>query len=65
MIATGPAAEIIRRSGDIDLRQFPVPAFFELDSGPFITAAIGVENRTCKAHVAVSVIGRREASDPR
>lgn len=42
VVDTGPAAEVVRTGADINLTDFPVPCFFELDSGPFITAAIGV-----------------------
>lgn len=42
MLCTGPAGEIVRTGTDINLHDLPVPSFFELDSGPFITAAIGV-----------------------
>jgi UbiD family decarboxylase len=41
-VATGPVKEIVTSGRDIDLGQLPVPTFFELDSGPFITAAIGI-----------------------
>jgi UbiD family decarboxylase len=41
-VATGPAAEIIKTGAEVNLHELPVPSFFELDSGPFITAAIGV-----------------------
>jgi 2,5-furandicarboxylate decarboxylase 1 len=40
--ATAPSKEVIRRGDDINLLELPVPTFFELDSGAFITAAIGV-----------------------
>lgn len=39
---TSPAQEVVIKSDDIDLHKLPVPTFFELDSGPFITAAVGV-----------------------
>jgi 2,5-furandicarboxylate decarboxylase 1 len=41
-VATGPVKEVIRRGDDINLHELPVPTYFELDSGPFITAAVGV-----------------------
>lgn len=41
-VATGPSKEIVRTGADIDLARLPVPTFFELDSGPFITAAVGI-----------------------
>ena len=39
---TGPTKENIISGDDVDLADLPVPTFFELDSGPFITGAIGV-----------------------
>jgi len=41
-VTKAPCKEVIRRGGEIDLTALPVPTFFELDSGPFITAAIGI-----------------------
>lgn len=41
-VTTGPSKEVIRTGGDIDLNELPVPSFFELDSGAFITAAVGI-----------------------
>ena len=41
-VATGPCKEVIRMGADINLYDLPVPSFFELDSGAFITAAIGI-----------------------
>ncbi len=41
-VASGPAAEIVRTGDDVNLLDLPVPHFFERDSGPFITAAIGI-----------------------
>ncbi|GMW07647.1 MAG: UbiD family decarboxylase [Gammaproteobacteria bacterium] len=41
-VAGGPAAEIVHLGNDINLLELPVPHFFEHDSGPFITAAVGI-----------------------
>lgn len=41
-VADAPCKEVIRRESEVDLGTLPVPTFFELDSGPFITAAIGI-----------------------
>jgi UbiD family decarboxylase len=41
-VATGPCKQNAIRGADIDLGELPVPTFFELDSGPFITGAIGI-----------------------
>jgi 2,5-furandicarboxylate decarboxylase 1 len=41
-VASGPVKDVIRSGDDVDLGDIPVPTFFELDSGPFITGAIGV-----------------------
>ena len=37
-----PVKDVIIQGPDVDLSDLPVPTFFELDSGPFITAAVGV-----------------------
>ena len=42
IVATSPAKEVIKRGVDVDLAELPVPTFFELDSGPFLTGAIGI-----------------------
>jgi len=34
--------EIVITGDDVDLSTLPIPTFFELDSGPFMTAAIGI-----------------------
>ena len=34
--------EVAIEGSDVDLGTLPVPTFFELDTGPFITAAIGI-----------------------
>lgn len=41
-IDSGPCKENIVTGDDVDLADLPVPTFFELDSGPFITGAIGI-----------------------
>jgi UbiD family decarboxylase len=41
-VASGPVKEVILSGSGVDLGQLPVPTFFELDSGPFITAAVGI-----------------------
>lgn len=41
-VAAGPCNEVVITGPELDLRQLPVPQFFELDSGPFITAAVGI-----------------------
>lgn len=41
-VVTGPVKEIVKTGAAIDLTALPVPTFFELDSGPFITAAVGI-----------------------
>jgi 2,5-furandicarboxylate decarboxylase 1 len=41
-VATGPCKENTITGDAIDLAELPVPSFFELDSGAFITGAIGI-----------------------
>lgn len=41
-VETGPVKDVICTGANVDLADIPVPTFFELDSGPFITGAIGV-----------------------
>lgn len=40
-VTDAPVKEVVRTGADIDLGALPVPTFFELDSGPFITGAVG------------------------
>jgi UbiD family decarboxylase len=42
VIDSSPAWEVIDRDEKVQLSSLPVPTFFELDSGPFITGAIGI-----------------------
>lgn len=41
-VENGPVKENIITGDSINLQDIPVPTFFELDSGPFITGAIGI-----------------------
>ncbi|MGI9309085.1 MAG: UbiD family decarboxylase [Gammaproteobacteria bacterium] len=41
-VDTGPAKEVIQTGDDVDLTALPVPTYFEFDSGPFITSAVGI-----------------------
>jgi len=41
-VTSGPVQENVITGPAIDLADLPVPKFFELDSGPFITGAIGI-----------------------
>lgn len=41
-VDTGPVKDVVLRDDAIDLHRLPVPTFFALDSGPFITGAVGV-----------------------
>jgi 2,5-furandicarboxylate decarboxylase 1 len=41
-VATGPVKDFVITGDDIDLADLPVPTFFELDSGAFITGAVGI-----------------------
>jgi len=41
-VDAGPVKEVIMKGEQIDVTKLPVPTFFEDDSGPFITAGIGV-----------------------
>ncbi len=40
-VDNAPSQSVVIQGADINLHDLPVPTFFELDSGPFITAAIG------------------------
>ena len=42
VVDNGPVKEVINIGDAIDLQKIPVPTYFELDSGPFITGAVGV-----------------------
>ena len=39
---TGVSQEVVITGDDVDLSTLPIPKFFELDTGPFITSAIGI-----------------------
>jgi 2,5-furandicarboxylate decarboxylase 1 len=41
-VETGPVKDVVIQGADVDLSRLPVPTFFELDSGPFITGAVGI-----------------------
>jgi len=41
-IDTGPVKEVVLTGDDANITKLPVPTFFALDSGPFITAAVGI-----------------------
>lgn len=38
----GPTKEVINIGDDVDVYELPVPTFFEDDTGPFITGAVGI-----------------------
>ena len=41
-VDSGPILENVLTGSDIDLNSLPAPTFFELDTGPFLTAAVGI-----------------------
>jgi len=41
-VDSGPVKEVVISGADVNLADLPVATFFELDSGPFITAAVGI-----------------------
>ena len=41
-ISSGPVNEVVLSEDEVNLEQLPIPTFFELDSGAFITAAVGI-----------------------
>ena len=45
-VDTGPVKDVVLTGTQIDLNTLPVPTFFELDTGPFITAAVGIFRKT-------------------
>jgi UbiD family decarboxylase len=54
-VPTAPVKEVVRRGTQIDLPDLPVPTFFELDSGPFITAACGISRNPHTGQLNVGV----------
>jgi len=42
VIESGPVKDVVITGEDINLADLPVPTFFELDSGAFITGAVGI-----------------------
>ncbi len=53
--STGPVQEVVRTGEQVDLGELPVPTYFELDTGPFITAAVGIARnpQTGKLNVGI------------
>jgi len=41
-VATGSVKDVVLTGDDIDLADLPVPTYFELDSGAFMTGAVGI-----------------------
>ncbi|MCL4790770.1 MAG: UbiD family decarboxylase [Gammaproteobacteria bacterium] len=54
-VPTAPVKEVVRRGAQIDLPDIPVPTFFELDSGPFITSACGISRNPQTGQLNVGV----------
>ena len=54
-VSSGPVKEVVKTGADVNMADLPVPTVFELDSGAFITAAIGISRnpRTGKLNVGV------------
>ncbi len=54
-VKSGPVKDVIRTGAEINMADLPVPTVFELDSGAFITAAVGISRnpRTGKLNVGV------------
>jgi 2,5-furandicarboxylate decarboxylase 1 len=42
VVTSAPVKDVVLTGDDIDLADIPVPTFFELDSGAFITGAVGI-----------------------
>jgi len=54
-VASGPANEVVLSGDRINLGDLPVPTVFELDSGPFITAACGITRHPRLGHLNIGV----------
>jgi 2,5-furandicarboxylate decarboxylase 1 len=54
-VSTAPVKEVIIREGDVDLATLPVPEYFELDSGPFITSACGFARHADSGNINVGI----------
>lgn len=54
-VKSGPVKDVVRTGPDVNMADLPVPTVFELDSGAFITAAVGISRnpRTGKLNVGV------------
>jgi len=64
-VTTAPVQEVVLTGDDIDLGRIPVCTFFELDSGPFITGAVGIsrdpdDNRLNMGFYRTLIIGKDE-----
>ncbi len=63
-VDTGPVHEVVLTGDQVNLADLPVPTYFELDTGPFITAAVGIARnpRTGKLNVGIYrtlILGRQ------
>lgn len=54
-LASGPVKQVVQRGAAVDLGTLPVPTFFALDSGPFITGAVGVARHPGSGELNVGV----------
>ena len=51
VVSTGPCKEVVLKEDQIRLQDIPVPTFFELDSGAFITGAVGFSRNPDTGHL--------------
>jgi len=54
-VASGPVQDVVLTGKDVNMSDLPVPTVFELDSGPFITAAVGITRNPRTGHLNVGV----------
>lgn len=55
VVPTGPVKENVTTGDAVDLGDLPVPTFFERDSGPFITGAVGITRDPVSGELNIGV----------
>lgn len=54
-VRTAPVKEVLKQGDQVDMSELPVPTYFELDSGPFITAAVGIARNPATGKLNVGI----------
>lgn len=54
-VPRGPVRDVVRTGADINMADLPVPTVFELDSGAFITSAVGISRNPRTGNLNVGI----------